>query len=344
MVSATHNHAGPAVANVGESRRDEAYLAWLVDRVADAFCKADAALRPARVGVASGMEHRISFNRRYVTRDGRVVCHPRPGSPDMLRPEGVIDPELGVLCASDPDGPVLGLVTNWACHPTHYGASGAISAGYPCALSRQLRARLGDGVINVFLNGACGNIHHSSPADPEQDDSPERMGAVLAEDVVQILASMEFSDSAALAAKSDTLRLMLRPVSESDLKPHARSQRFADDDVYRRSILRLMERRERRDHVLAELQVIRVGDAVFAAVPAEYFAELGLRIKLESPARRAFVVTCANGMVGYVPHKAAFEGGGYETTLAEWSKLVPEAGDIMADAALRLIAELVGQS
>jgi len=55
--------------------------------------------------------------------------------------------------------------------------------------------------------------------------------------------------------------------------------------------------------------------------------------------RRALVVSCANGMVGYVPQRQAFLRGGYETTFASHSKLAPDAGDILADTAIALIGQ-----
>jgi len=75
----------------------------------------------------------------------------------------------------------------------------------------------------------------------------------------------------------------------------------------------------------------------FIGIPAEFFVELGLAIKERAHPKHALVFGLANGMVGYVPHKAAFERGGYETTFCGWSKLAPEAGDMLVDAAVRLI-------
>jgi hypothetical protein len=45
-------------------------------------------------------------------------------------------------------------------------------------------------------------------------------------------------------------------------------------------------------------------------------------------------------MVGYVPHAEAFARGGYETTFCPWSKLAPNAGDMLADAAVELAAKM----
>ena len=49
------------------------------------------------------------------------------------------------------------------------------------------------------------------------------------------------------------------------------------------------------------------------------------------------MVACANGMLGYVPTREAFAHGGYETTFGPPSRMAPEAGDLLADALVRLI-------
>ena len=77
----------------------------------------------------------------------------------------------------------------------------------------------------------------------------------------------------------------------------------------------------------------------FVGIPAEYFVEHGLRIKEECYPKRALVVGHANGMVGYVPTRMAFKRGGYETTFISSSRLAPEAGDLLADAAIALVRQ-----
>ena len=51
----------------------------------------------------------------------------------------------------------------------------------------------------------------------------------------------------------------------------------------------------------------------------------------------ALIVGTSNGIVGYVPHREAFPRGGYETTFLGTSKMAPEAGDLLVDAAVQLI-------
>jgi hypothetical protein len=101
----------------------------------------------------------------------------------------------------------------------------------------------------------------------------------------------------------------------------------------------LLGRIESRGTQPAEVQALSLDEFSFVSIPAEYFVQLGLRIKEESYPRKAVVVAWANGMVGYVPHRQAFDRGGYETTFAASSRMAPEAGDILADAAIELIRQ-----
>ncbi len=110
---------------------------------------------------------------------------------------------------------------------------------------------------------------------------------------------------------------------------------------YRWSLDRLKTYHSRSDHETAEIQVVRIGDTVFGAAPAEYFCQHSLRIKEQSPAKQTFVVSLANGWLGYIPHREAFERiGGHESTWCISSKMEPEAGDRMADAVLHLISRV----
>ena len=101
-----------------------------------------------------------------------------------------------------------------------------------------------------------------------------------------------------------------------------------------------------------EVQAIRVGDAGFVGIPAEYFVEFQLDIKARSPLRRTFLSELANGWVGYVPTRKAFEQNmqqvswermdrfdhmGYEVRSALSRGFLPGVGEVMADAAVGLL-------
>ena len=346
MVAATHNHAGPAIVTIGPYGRDGAYLEWLKEAVADMAADTAERLQPAEVGISSAFEARYCHNRRWVTRDGGVITQPGVANPDVLYCEGPVDTELGVLCARDAGGAVLGYVANWTCHPVHPYDMRTVTASWPGALARSVRGR--DGVPCVVLNGAFGNVHTAHWIDPEYVDDPDTIGEALAAAVCGARDQMSFHSELPLAASRELLEAPLRDIPD-DLLAWANatvdgreapapkgSQRYGQDATYARAVLQLADRKRERDFSRAEVQALRVGDAAFVGLPAEAFVETGLRIKVASPFRRTFVVGAANGMIGYAPPPANYARGGYECTTAMWSKVDPTAADMMADAGIRL--------
>ena len=91
-----------------------------------------------------------------------------------------------------------------------------------------------------------------------------------------------------------------------------------------------------------EVQAVQIGPAVFVTNPAEFFCQLGLNIKKQSRFKYTFPVELANGCVGYVPTKEAFDqdGGGYETRLTSYSSLEIDAGNKMVDAGVELTRKM----
>jgi len=337
LCAATHNHAGPAVAGIGDVERDEAYVKQMLRRTVDAFGEALDGMRDAQVAFGSAFEFEVPHNRRVVMRDGTVRTHGTFEDPDALYIEGPIDPELAVMAARGSDGNLLGAVVNFACHPTHHGGDTCLSAGFPGELAREMKQR--GCPVTLFLNGASGNISDHDPTRGGARMSKEHIGRALADDVGKALEGVHWQDSLRLGCRSDVLALPYRNPTEDQVSGTARgAQRFIDSAIYERAIPALVERIRREGTQPAEVQVIFMDEYAWTAVPAEYFVQLGLRIKEKAHPRHALVVGYANGMVGYVPHREAFERGGYETTFAPWSPVAPGAGEMLAQEALELIA------
>ncbi|MCA1808735.1 MAG: hypothetical protein LC725_04670, partial [Lentisphaerae bacterium] len=201
----------------------------------------------------------------------------------------------------------------------------------------------------LFLNGACGNIMHKDYTDLQKDLSMERVGGLLAENVAGILANIRYTPEPSVAVSEKCIKIKfrgmdkIREMAANIDKPDYYINIFGNIHKlgwYHYSLQRLQEMTAQADGIEVVIQVIRLGDIFFAAIPAEYFTEHGLRIKEQSPAQTC-VVSLANGWLGYIPTRAAFRRrGGHETSLAFWSKMEKDAGDRMADLALAQIRSL----
>ncbi len=336
LVGATHNHAGPAVADAGDVKRDEEYVNFLVERVVEAIGQAIENAVPAEIGMGHCAEFRVGFNRRVVMRDGTVRTHGTFNDPDSLCVEGPIDPEVHVLAARDGEGSPLGCIVNFGCHPAHHGGTTELSGGFPEVVASIMEKR--GWPVTIFLDGSSGNVTTVDPARGGYNVPKEEAGSILADDVSHILESVSYTSEVEVGARSRRLELPFRELTRDQLEGTARgAQRFIDSEIYEREMPRLVERVRSMGSQPAEVQAVFVNDSAYIGVPAEFFAELGLEIKERCYPVEAKIVGQANGMVGYVPTAEAFERGGYETTLCGSSRLAPEAGGMLVDGAVELV-------
>ncbi len=337
MLSATHNHAGPAVSEVPPAARDEKYLKFLENACSDCFGKALDNFREAELGFGRRANFQVAHNRRSRMRDGTVKSFTFSDDPMFLCSEGPVDPEVAVLAARDKAGEIFGCIVNYACHPVHHGETNEISAGFPGVIRRILKGRNGPA---LFINGAYGNMI-TWDFENCKKLSMEEAGQSLAADAGKLLETMEFSPGWELRAASDTVQLPYRRITDDEKRGLVfGAQRSRDDKIFDEYIDKLIERIEKRGTQPAEIQVLKLGNVYFAGIPAEYFVEFQLLIKEKCFPRYALTAGGSNGMIGYAPTREAFLRGGYETTLGPPSRMAPETGDIMAEKAVQMIINM----
>lgn len=335
MIGATHNHAGPAI-EADLYPKDDASIAAMIEASVDAVGRAWEGRKEAELGFGSVAEWRLSYNRRVIYRDGTARTHGSFRDPAALAFEGPIDPEVAVVAVRAKDGTPLGLMVNFACHPCHHGGDALVSAGYPGQMSRALQEK--GWPVSLFLQGAGGNLHHLDPSGANPEKSMEESGKLLAEAAVKVVAGLKYRATARISSRTRTVELPYRAFTEDELKGRTKgAQQFGEKGFYDGTAAALLEEIRREGVAKAEIQAIFIDDLVHVAIPAEYFVEHGLRIKEECFPLRTRVVGYANGMLGYVPTRGAFARGGYETTFGMRSKLAPDAGDLLADAAIALV-------
>jgi neutral ceramidase len=372
LVACSHTHRAPFT-ETGWGAAEEptrSYLDLVFARTTQAMFESVTRLQPAELSVGRSMALGWAFNRRPIYAGGQVGTHGPSWGNGFIGMEGSPDEEVGVLLARGRDGRVLGGLVDLACHPTAMGHEPVYSADYPGVLTAELEARHGG--IFGFLIGAAGDTSTPDPAsrDPESGfgrDHTLAMGKALADSADEAIQKARRVTVGSLGAASTRLRIpQRRPTMEQvELARWYLEERPADLDEldftrriyghdytfndgkqlgnerHAQELLNMWQwQRGKSDDELVEeieIQVIALGDVAIVAFPVELFSDFGRRVKTGSPFPDTFIATLANGWHGYAPTLEAFARGGYEPRFAYPSRLTPEAGNHMTNAALDLL-------
>jgi neutral ceramidase len=344
LIGASHTHGGGPIAACFESDADPQYLELVAARVAEAVGSAYRSLHAAEVGDGIGHEPTISFNRRFLMRDGRQVTHPGKGNREIVRPAGPIDPDVGVLAARSTSGELLGLFVNFACHLTVMGGNG-FTADYVYHLRETLRRHYKIPQLPVgFLVGAAGDVTQVDNLRPGREFGEEwaRMfGLALAAETVQTIERMSWLKDAVIQAAQTFVKIPIRDASEAERETPSLGLGSGSivDQIYARERELVAQERGRRPVIPCEVQAIRIGDLGIVTNGAEFFCQLGLDIKAASLCVRTWVVSLANGWIGYVPTASAYYAGGYEPRTARSAKMAAWAGQSLVEASLAALRQ-----
>lgn len=352
MVSATHSHTGPEMGsrlrNVDPAAlaRLDAWRAALPAKIAEAVKAAEANLQPVRVQAAVGHEDSVSFIRRFRMLDGSVAWNPGKMNPKVQAPIGTIDPAVRSLFLSGRDGAPVAAYVNFANHLDTVGGL-RYSADYAYALSGVVDAAkaANPGHVTLFTLGCAGNINHIDVRRAEPQKGPgeaARIGAILG---AAALKSQPGSKMLADLGEVRTRReIVPLPLAEFKAEEAAEAREILAnygapnakpfyDQVRAFKVLELEARKGKP--IDAEVQVITLGDQVaFVGLPGEIFVDLGRAIQARSKYPHTFVVSLANGSIGYVPDRKAYPEGAYEVIS---TRVREGGGELLVDAALRLL-------
>jgi hypothetical protein len=297
---------------------------------------------PAQLEAGLARQLGLSFNRRFHMQDGSVRFNPGKLNPDIDRPAGPIDPDVGILLVKGAaDRRAMASLTVFALHLDTVGGT-LYSADYPYFLEQSLRRSLGPGLVSLFGTGTCGDINHVDVKSRETLKT-QHIGETLAATVAARLPQLKPVDRPSVAARSQTVLLPLRQYTPAEVawakeamhKIGTRQLSFLDQ-VKAYEIMNFVLRGP--GPLPALVQVFRLGDEVaLVGLPGEVFVDLGLAIKKASPFATTMVVELAQDCPDYVPTRKAFREGSYET-VCSW--IEPGGGEQLVDAAVRLLTEL----
>ena len=363
MISATHAHTGPELADrgarsaiaaetpIGANNITTTYTTSLAEKIAEAVRLAVANLTNVTISVAKGHCDTIAFNRRFYMKDGTVAWNPGKLNPDITMPAGVTDPEVGIVLFEPPRRPAQlipahAIYINFALHPDTVGGA-QFSADYPGALSRRMSEYHGTNCVTLFANGTCGNLNHVDVNWVRQQNTraeADRLGTILAASVFLAEKNLREIKPSSLRVKSELVQLPLAPITHEEME-QARVTVRTGNDKTRDNFMKLVKAYQVLDVAAregkpleVEVQTIALGDDLaWVSLPGEVFVELGLAIKKRSPFKQTMLAELANGSIGYIPDRRAYAEGNYEPVSA---RCAPGSGEQLVEAAAKLLKQL----
>ena len=295
---ASHTHSSAGKASDEWMREEERRIVNVVTEAADHT-------RAATIGAGWGTVNE-GFNRRIPQPDGTVTTQ---WDNPSRKATGPVDHNVGIIAVRGEDGTAIATLVNFACHAVVLGPENTkYSADYPGALAKKVETAVGGQCL--FLQGAAGDtdpyvglLSERTGADAEI----ERLGSVLAQEVVAALARIPAGDSAPrLAWKTELVPLAGR-----------------------------REPRNAERKIQAEINTILIGPEIaLATFPGEFFAEHGLTLKRLSPVKNTLFIGYCNGFLGYFPTIKASMEGGYGAVWRWWAQTEIGAGETLVNTAV----------
>lgn len=368
MIGASHSHSsGPlgmvqpgeydhadkfvqSLAYEKSSCADPVYIQMVERKLIETIVAADKSLADTKIGVGKGAEDKVAYNRRFLMKNGITYTHPGQLNPDIVKEAGPVDSEVGVIGTWDKDGKCIGCIVNFACHATTN--PGGISANWIYYMEQAIRGAMGPDCVVVFLAGASGDLTQVNNLNPYEnlrgEDWARYVGGRVGAEVVKVLLSMPRGVLLPLGAKKTDLVFQRRVPSPANVNESYETVKRPAEEVgatnwvFAKETVLLDAKLKNEPVRETEVQAIQVGPVVFVSNPAEFFCQLGLDIKSQSPFPFTFPVSLANDCVGYVPTAEAFgpHGGGYETRLTSYSNLEITAGDKMVREGAKLARQM----
>jgi len=374
VVAATHSHTAPDymkelwlnITKRPQQALRRKYIDSLIGQIAAVTEDAATDAQPAFLESGAAVQRTpVSFNRRFVMRDGSVKTWQNFNNPSVIRSAGPIDPEIGLLAVRTPSGDLRGVFSNFALHLDTVGGL-KWSADYPFFIERTLKLAVGPDVISIFGTGCCGDINHSNPHSPKRNTAGF-IGTSIGDSIVRSVKQLRPVEQTRLVVKSRRVNLALQDATQHDVTSAVqiveRAKRgekvdfFQHVTAYKNLILDHFRHAQpyvsTPDHITwglsrslagigerlpVDVTVMTIGsDVAIVCLPGEVFVELGLAIKQGSPFRTTMIVELSDAVETiYIPNRAAYAGGSYEVTN---SAVQPGSGEILVETALSLLRE-----
>jgi len=331
-------------------------------------------MRPAKVGVGSG-ESRVAVNRREKHADGHVVTGVNvDGVIDpqvmVVRIDGIDDAPIAAVVGYTMHPTTLGpsnrLVSgDW---PGYLKRTVEQLTGATCLFAQGATGNVGPGPegfthrvevikkLGAMVGCEAVRVYHSLtlPAVTYVPDRVWESGAPLS------VWKAEPKTEAEVTVQTDLrmVELSIRDLPTLDearigvehaqtTLDHLRTTNAANSDIEAATFvtkraymtLRRVETYTGKAKAEVELNMFKIGPAVFIGTEGEPFVEIALEIKQRSPFPYTWFGGYTSGWAGYIPVADAYPDRGYEV---DTSPFAPTAASELTEAALSLLGEVAG--
>lgn len=336
IATATHCHTAPEL-RIGRGGYDENYVPFAAKAFEKALLQAINTLDLCRsIKSGQGFSMDFCFNRRFWMQDGTVVTNPAKCSPDVVRPEGEIDPEIPLVLLENSTAKLL--LASISNHADTTGGND-ISGDWPGHTARECEKALGPDSMCLPLIGCSGNINHFDIKDPSEQASPaeaRRIGSGYAAAVIKALENLQ-DEPLTMSCAARKFHLKGRELFPEELAEAQEilSKYPPEDTANSSAALTARDFAEKSPKVLRyfaenllkvaaakkefdfEVSAIALGNTAVVGLPAEPFVEIGLEIRKEIFANKTQTLCSImnNGSgSGYIPNLWNYRRGGYENT------------------------------
>lgn len=327
MINLSHTHAGPSLCRDDADKPGGQYIKAYLEQVRDSVIRltreALAKARPATLDWHYG-QCALAQNRDLPDPGAdRFVCGWNPDLP--------ADNTLLVGRVTDEVNTCLGIIVNYACHPTTLAwQCRLLSPDYPATMREVVERQTG--APCMFLQGASGELapRHQYTSDASVAESHGRqLGYAVLSTLEVMLAprtdwryegTMESGAPLALwkpAPATPSIQLEAHLINvELPLKqmPSAQEIELEMRECHNRV---LGERLRRKLHIrravgdgdstIVPTWIWRVGDAILVGQRNEAYSHLQRELRASSPGRAVVVMNLVNGSTGYLPPSERYD-------------------------------------
>lgn len=246
-------------------------------------------------------------------------------------PEQPYDSKLRVVEFQYSSGEKI-ILYHFACHPTVMGPSNTlISADLPGLTSKELEDR-DDICLALFLNGPSADISTRFTRKESSFKEVDRLGNLLTIGVLNTLKSMNKMDSDQFQSHVSSVELQVKEIPDSDLLhvelnrlnkqyEHMQLESNGTQATLRQlkskiegvsSLLDVEDNLKEIENVDTYIQVLRIGNLTFLAIPGELYFETGQAIIniFDDP---ILIAGNTNDHLGYIVPNHYYEEGYYES-------------------------------